>query len=193
MTLFQEREDDVDIPPIHMTQQMNQEQDTSSNLNQGPLTRSCAKKLQQQMTSLLAEFGNNITENIILPKSSTLAIIRFKHQGYDGPQEPEGAYRLENIQRKHAVKLGSQRSDRHHRASSEWHKENTIYPDLWRVMRSISTQWKDNQVNFLMQQTACHLDSPVKSNDSFTSSGQELKGLRECISWWLFESSKPTN
>jgi hypothetical protein len=26
---------DVDIPPIHITQQMNQEQDISSNLNQG--------------------------------------------------------------------------------------------------------------------------------------------------------------
>jgi hypothetical protein len=62
-----------------MNQQMNQEQDTSSNLNQGPLPRSHAKKLQQQVTSLLAEFDNNITENIILPKSSTLVIIRFKH------------------------------------------------------------------------------------------------------------------
>jgi hypothetical protein len=47
MIPFQEREDDANIPPIHMTQQMNQEQDTSSNLSQGPLTRSRAKKLQQ--------------------------------------------------------------------------------------------------------------------------------------------------
>jgi hypothetical protein len=75
MTPFQEREDDADIPPIHTTQQMNQEQDTSSNLNHGPLTRSRAKKLQEQVTSLLAEFDNIITENIILPKSSTLVII----------------------------------------------------------------------------------------------------------------------
>jgi hypothetical protein len=54
MIPFQEREDDANIPPIHMTQQMNQEQDTSSNLSQGPLTRSRAKKLQQYVTSLLA-------------------------------------------------------------------------------------------------------------------------------------------
>jgi hypothetical protein len=67
-TPFQERDDGADIPPIHTTQQMNQEQDTSSNLNQGPLTRSRAKKLQQRVTSLLAEFDNNITENIILLK-----------------------------------------------------------------------------------------------------------------------------
>jgi hypothetical protein len=91
-TPFQEREDDADIPPIHTTQQMNQEQDTSSNLNQGPLIRSCAKKLQQQVTSVLAEFDNNITENIILPKSSTLVIIRFKHQGYEDIQEVKEAY-----------------------------------------------------------------------------------------------------
>jgi hypothetical protein len=101
-----------------MTQQMNQEQDTSSNLNQEPLTRIGAKKLQQQVTSLLAEFDNNVTKNIILPKSSTLLIIRFKNQGYDDPQEVEGAYCLENIQRNCAVKLRPQRSD-HHRASSE--------------------------------------------------------------------------
>jgi hypothetical protein len=58
---------------------MNQEQDTPSNLNQGPLTRSRAKKLQQLVTLLLVEFDNNITENIILYKSSTLVTIRFKH------------------------------------------------------------------------------------------------------------------
>jgi hypothetical protein len=50
------------------------------------LTRSCAKKLQH-VTSLLTEFDNNIIENIILPKSYTLVIIRFKHQGYDDPRE----------------------------------------------------------------------------------------------------------
>jgi hypothetical protein len=33
-TPFQEGEEDADIPPIHMTQQMNQEEDTLNNLNQ---------------------------------------------------------------------------------------------------------------------------------------------------------------
>jgi hypothetical protein len=110
--------DDADNPPLHTTQQMNQEQDTSSNLNQGPLTRSHSKNIQQQVTSLLAQFDNNITKNIILPKSYTLVIIRFKHQGYDDPQEVEGAYCSENIQRNHTVMLGPKRSD-HHQANSE--------------------------------------------------------------------------
>jgi hypothetical protein len=102
----------VYIPPIHTTQQLNKEQNTSSNLNHGPLTRSRAKKLQQQVTSLLAEFDNNITKNIILPKSSIFVIIRLKYQGYDDRQEVEGVYYLENIQRNCAVKLGPQRSER---------------------------------------------------------------------------------
>jgi hypothetical protein len=64
MTPFQEGEDDGDIPPTHTTQQMNQEQDTSSNLNQGPLTISHAKKLQLQVTSLLSEFDNNTRTSV---------------------------------------------------------------------------------------------------------------------------------
>jgi hypothetical protein len=95
-TPFQEGEDDVDIPPIHKIQSMDQKEDTSSNINCGPLTRSRAKKLQQQVTSLLAEFDNNITENVILPKSSILVIIRFKHQGYEDYQEVEEAYYMDH-------------------------------------------------------------------------------------------------
>jgi hypothetical protein len=57
------------------------------------------------VTSVLAEFGNNIIENIILPKRSALVIIRFIHQVYDDPQEVEGAYYMENIQRNRTVKL----------------------------------------------------------------------------------------
>jgi hypothetical protein len=89
-----------------MTKQMNQEQDTSSNLNQGHLTRSRAKKLQQQVTSLLVEFDNNITENIILPKGSTLMIIRFKHQGYEYLQEVEEDYYMDHTKEIVLTRLG---------------------------------------------------------------------------------------
>jgi hypothetical protein len=75
---------------------MNQEKDTSSNLKQGHLTRSRAKKLQQQVPSLLDEFDNNIIENIIVPKSSTFMIIRFKHQGCEDLQEVEEAYYMDH-------------------------------------------------------------------------------------------------
>jgi hypothetical protein len=62
---------------------MNQKQDTSSNMNRGPLTRSRAKKLQQQVTSLL-------------PKFYILVIIRFQHQGDEDPQEVEEAYYMDH-------------------------------------------------------------------------------------------------
>jgi hypothetical protein len=83
---------DANIPSIHTIQPMNQKQDTSSNMNHGPFTRSRAKKLQQQVTTLLAEFDNNIIENVVLPKCSILVIIRFKHQGYEDLQEVEAYY-----------------------------------------------------------------------------------------------------
>jgi hypothetical protein len=85
---------------------MNQEQDTSSNMNHGPLTRSHAKKLQQQVTSLLAKFVNNITKNVILPKSSILVIIRFKHQGYEDLQEVEEAYYMDHTKEIVLTRLG---------------------------------------------------------------------------------------
>ncbi len=46
---------------------------------QGPITRRRAKKLQQEINSLLAETYFNIDENYILPKSSTLLLLRFTH------------------------------------------------------------------------------------------------------------------
>jgi hypothetical protein len=58
------------------------------------------------VTSLLAEFDNNITENIILPKSSTLVIIRFKHQGYEDLQEVEEAYYMDHTKEIMLTRLG---------------------------------------------------------------------------------------
>jgi hypothetical protein len=157
---------DVDIPPIHTTQPINQDQDTSSNINQGPLTRSRAKKLQQQVTSLLAEFDNNITENFILPKSYTLVIIRFKDVGCEDPQDVEEAYCMDDT----CCQDRTTKSEHHH-VNSDWQKETSISLDSRRLLECLSTQWKDNQVNFLIQQTAHHLDFPVKSNKCFTPEG----------------------
>lgn len=43
----------------------------------GPITRSRAKKLQQEVNALLCENHFNINENYILPKSCTLLLLRF--------------------------------------------------------------------------------------------------------------------
>ena len=82
MTHFQEGENDVDLPTEHAPLHINH----PSHVNQGPLIRSHAKKLQQQVTSLLAEFNYNISKNVILPKCYTLIILWFKHEDYEDPQ-----------------------------------------------------------------------------------------------------------
>jgi hypothetical protein len=66
-------EEQVDIPRVTQVDEDN----TPININQGPITRSCAKKLQQEVTSLLAEINFNISENVILPKCSTLVVLRY--------------------------------------------------------------------------------------------------------------------
>jgi hypothetical protein len=53
------------------------EHNTPININQGPITRSRARKLQQEVNSLLAKINFNISENFILPKCSTLVVLRF--------------------------------------------------------------------------------------------------------------------
>ena len=46
-------------------------------VNIGPITRSRAKKLQQEVNVLLCEIHFNINENYILPKSYMLLLLRF--------------------------------------------------------------------------------------------------------------------
>jgi hypothetical protein len=48
---------------------------------QGPITRSRAKKLQQEVNSLLAKIDYNINEDSILPKYCTYVLLRFTHVG----------------------------------------------------------------------------------------------------------------
>ena len=46
-----------------------------------PITRSRAKKLQQEMNALLYEIHFNINENYILPKLCTLLLPKFTKEG----------------------------------------------------------------------------------------------------------------
>jgi hypothetical protein len=43
----------------------------------GPITRSRAKKIQQEVHALLYEFQSNTNENFMLPKSCMLILLRF--------------------------------------------------------------------------------------------------------------------
>ena len=55
---------------------------------EGPITQSRAKKLQQEVNSLLTEFGSNINKNFILPKCATYVLLRVTHErDAAGPKE----------------------------------------------------------------------------------------------------------
>jgi hypothetical protein len=79
------------------------------------------------VTSLVAEFDNNITENFTLPKSSILVIIRFKHQGYKDLQEVEEANYMDHIKEIMLTRSGHRSC--HHQARLDRQNETTISPD----------------------------------------------------------------
>jgi hypothetical protein len=87
MTPFQEGEDDKDIPAIcssnaFVTPDLTQDDAsiTQKEVHIGPITRSRAKKLQQEVNSLLNKINFFMYENVILPKSSTLVVLRYIHE-----------------------------------------------------------------------------------------------------------------
>jgi hypothetical protein len=67
---------DADISTVYTIPKVD-EHNTPININQGPITLSRAKKLHQEVNSLLAEINFNISENVILPKCSTLVVLRY--------------------------------------------------------------------------------------------------------------------
>ena len=100
-TPFQEGEDDMTTsstnmlqPPIQVTPTQVSPTSTPAQAFGGPITRSRAKKLQQEVNALLYEVQFNINENYILPKSCTLLLLRFTKeygkntQGDDHREEP---------------------------------------------------------------------------------------------------------
>jgi len=84
MTPFQEGEDDMTTSVSKMSQAPSQTTTTQilptqtpAQVIDGPITRSRAKKLQQGDHALLCEVHFNINENYILPKCSTLIVLRY--------------------------------------------------------------------------------------------------------------------
>ena len=56
---------------------------TPAQVINGPITRSRAKKLQQEVHALLCEIHFNINENYILPKCCTLIVLRYIEEEKD--------------------------------------------------------------------------------------------------------------
>jgi hypothetical protein len=69
---------DTSAPPV----MQHQTSVTPSHMYEGSVTRSRAKKLQQEVHAFLSELNFNIDENVILPKSSILLLLRFTQEGF---------------------------------------------------------------------------------------------------------------
>jgi len=69
MTAFQEGQDDEDIPAMRARSSPNA-------THKGLLTRSRAKKLQEQVNSFFSDCNFHTSKNVILSKCSTLVILR---------------------------------------------------------------------------------------------------------------------
>jgi len=77
-------------PPSKMSQAPSQATHTQvsptsmpAQVNDGPITRSSAKKLQQEVHALLCEIHFNINENYILPKCCTLILLSYIEEEKD--------------------------------------------------------------------------------------------------------------
>ena len=62
---------------------------THKQVQEEPITRSWAKKLQQEVNALLCEIYFNINENYILPKMCTLLVLRFTKEDDKNTKEED--------------------------------------------------------------------------------------------------------
>ena len=86
---------DMTTPPSKMSQAPSQATPTQvsptptpAQVIDEPITRSRAKKLQQEVHALLCEIHFNINENYILPKCCTLIVLRYIEEEKD-ESDPE--------------------------------------------------------------------------------------------------------
>ena len=71
---------DEDIPTVHDTSNVKNSPSNIKDTNQGPLTRHRAKKLQEQVNSFLTNCAFMTSKVVILPKCSTLVVLRCTHE-----------------------------------------------------------------------------------------------------------------
>ncbi|XP_073355047.1 uncharacterized protein [Aegilops tauschii subsp. strangulata] len=76
-TPFEEGEDDEDIPGSPRLSSQPSSEASTKKIYLGPMTRSRAKQIAQEVNALLAYHNSNDHENFILPKSRVLILLRY--------------------------------------------------------------------------------------------------------------------
>ena len=89
MTPFQEGKDNEDIPTVHDISNVKNSPSNIKNTNQGPLIRCRAKKLQEQVNSFLTNCAFMTSKDVILPKCSTLVVLRCTHEEKSTRSDPK--------------------------------------------------------------------------------------------------------
>jgi hypothetical protein len=84
---------DEESPTVHATSSINHPPSNIKDINQGPLTRSHAKKLQEQVNSLMTNYNFNISKNVILPKCSTMMLLRYAQEDMEDTVLENGSVR----------------------------------------------------------------------------------------------------
>jgi hypothetical protein len=113
MTPFQEGKDDEDIPTVHGSSSISHPPSNIKDTNQGPLTRSRAKKLQEQVNSFLTNYNFNTSKNDILPKCSILMLLSYAHEGMEDMVLQNGSVRkVARMDDRTNLLLGKSNTDR---------------------------------------------------------------------------------
>ena len=73
---------------------------------EGSITHSHAKLLQNEVNSPLAKINFNVHENIVLPKCSTLIVLRYTHKEEDATLHEGELQKSDNEDRTSTVKIG---------------------------------------------------------------------------------------
>jgi hypothetical protein len=113
-----------DMPPVTQV--------THKQVYEGPITRSHAKVLQKEVNSLLAEINYNIHENTILPKCSTLVVLRYTNK-----EDDVALRRTSTVKNGPSVHTSTVKMDQL--------KEIFINLDSLKLWRSMRTFWKAYQ------------------------------------------------
>ena len=131
-------------PPSKMSQALSQATPTQvspiptrAQVIDGPITRSRAKKLQQEVHALLCEIHFNINENYILPKCCTLIVLRYieEEMNESDPKEWTNAKRTTRVKNgQMEVKNGPVQNNLHNFLLT---KAMKVHEDLLEILSSL--------------------------------------------------------
>ena len=120
------------------------------------------------MNSLLSETNFNIFENVILPKCSTLIILRHVHKEYWNIKQSGNQLTSTSSDRSEPVRIAwSEQPDRTSQfgppvRTTKRNTHNSWFPKALKVHEY---SWKAYEVYFLTQQVSRHFDFPIRIYD----------------------------